>query len=103
VSGSSAQIELAKKMNSAARSKMTRSAGLAATYRPPARIASPTCSRGSTRAGGVPRHQAMTAMTARNVAALIKKTMPAVVAARTIPPIAGTRLSHFQLLWAVAG
>jgi|SoiMetStandDraft_5_1073268.scaffolds.fasta_scaffold05212_4 hypothetical protein len=42
-------------------------------------------------------------MTARNVAALIKKTMPALVAARTIPSIAGTRLSRFQLLWAVAG
>jgi hypothetical protein len=68
---------------------MARSTGLAATYRPPARIASPTCSRGSALAGRVLRHHQMTAMTARNVAALARKTVPALVAASSSPPIAG--------------
>jgi hypothetical protein len=52
-------------MNSKARTMITRSAGLAATYLPPARIAPPRCSRGSASAGRAERHAAITAMTAR--------------------------------------
>jgi len=37
----------------------------------------------------VPCHQAMTAMTATNVAALTRKTVPALVAASSTPPMAG--------------
>ncbi len=68
---------------------MTRRAGLAATYRPPARIASPRCSRGSTLAACVFRQAATTAITARNVAALTRNTVPALLAARIAPPMAG--------------
>ncbi|MGA9832587.1 MAG: hypothetical protein WBQ71_15830 [Trebonia sp.] len=68
-------------MNSPARAKITRSTGLAAMYRPPARIASPTCSRGSASAARVECQVMSTASTAANEAALTRKTVPELVAA----------------------
>jgi hypothetical protein len=83
-------------MKRKARSRITCSTGLAATYRPPARIASPTCSRGIVWAVRMLRHRQITAMTTRNEAALIRKTVPELVAASTMPPIAGpTALARF--------
>ena len=76
-------------MNSPARATITRSTGPAAMYRPPARIASPTCSRGSASAGRVECQVQSTASTAANEAALTRKTVPELVAASNAPPMAG--------------
>ena len=76
-------------MKSPARAKITRSTGLAAMYRPPARIASPTCSRGSASAARVECQVMSTASTAANEAALTRKTVPELVAASSAPPMAG--------------
>ncbi len=82
-------MALAKKMNNPARARITRSTGLAATNRPPARTASPTCSRGSASGVRLECHMMSTPITAAKLAALIRKTAPALLAARMTPPMAG--------------
>jgi len=83
-------MALAKKMNSPARARITRSTGLAAMYRPPARTASPTCSRGSASgARAADRQAAITPITTMKLAALTRNTVPALAAASRAPPMAG--------------
>src|SRR5579862_1426771 len=88
-SGKSAQIAPAGKMNSVARAIRASSDGELATKRPPARVASIACSRGTAgmRAGTAVTTTA--ARTATNENALTPKTTAALVAARSAPPIAG--------------